>query len=125
VRPRVDRAVGVHPAAAAHDPIAAFQHDVHPELVGVRRPLSQRVPHLDGANHRFEQITPAGLEHRDGWTQRRRKLPVDVATGLQAEQVHPHHPVQEFQVRLVHPAGVIQQLRQRRVGSGELVIVDL
>ena len=125
MRPRVDRAVGVHPAAAAHDPIAAFQDDVQPELVGICGVLGQRVPHLDGANHRFEQVSPAGLEHRDGRTQRRQKLPVDVAAGLQAEQVHPHHPVQEFQVRLVHPAGVIQQLRQGRVGSGELVIMNL
>ena len=84
---RVDRAVGADPARAADHAVAGPGDQLDPDLVGVDRPLAERVAEAERPDDDLDEIRLARLERRDLGPERAEQRAVDPAAVAEGEEV--------------------------------------
>ena len=80
----------VERTAAADDPLPAANGDVQPDLIRIRRSLSEVVPQLERPDHRLQQVSLSGLQHWNLRSQRCVQFTVHRPSLLDAEDVDAH-----------------------------------
>ena len=124
--PGVDTAIIVHLTALADDLVTAGDHDIHPDLIRIRRPLREQMPHLHGSDDGLEQILLAGLEYGSVGLSGPRSSP-SISPPSSIRRGRAHHTLEEL---LMLGNGLLGTLhvdhhRHGRVGRREHVVMNL
>ena len=129
VGPRVHLAMTPGGSGSSHHLALTLRHrHLGPDLVGIDRALSERVPQFERPDHRLDEVGLARLEPGQGGAQRCDEGRIDGAALLDAEEVDANAVLQEILLAtdgllLLWPGG--QHLgRNSGIGSRERMAMD-
>ena len=118
-------AVGADAARAADDPAILSGRELDPDLVGVNGALSERMAHVQGSHHHFDEVFAPLLERGRLGPDRAQELAVDRSPLAKREDVDSHLLILEERLLPLGRLVVSLEHGQARIGTQEQMVVDL
>ena len=122
---RIDHAVGSYPSGPADDLLARAGDQLNPDLVGVDRPLTEKVADAERAHDHLDQVFFAWFQTGNVGAERAQQLAFNRAPVTQAEDI-------DAEVLVLQEPGlprgglvVAYKRRQPGVATDEEVVVNL